>query len=137
MRCEPLDAVYSIDCSPGNGSRYRLVVALQGGCIRAVSWPDSNWSAGDFGPCGVSWEWLAHSARLREPDARAIASILAATPWLSPPVCPECEGSGRCPQCLRIPGDCPECGGEGCDECDDEGVCPECGGTGDCPECQR
>ena len=144
MRCEPLADSFAIDCSPGNGTRYRLIVTINAGCIRAVAWPDSFWSAGDFGPSGIGAEWLEHSGRLGQADAQAIAAILAARPWLEPetsstpePVCAECDGSEQCPVCRRYPGDCPECRGEGCDECNGEGCCPNCDGSGDCPDCQR
>lgn len=83
MRCEILDGSYKIDCSPGNGTRYRLVVSIDGGSICAVAWPDGFWAAGDFGR-SISWDWLASNGRKRrlpESDARAIADILQARPW--------------------------------------------------------
>lgn len=83
MHVEPLES-YSIDCSPGNGTRYRLVVTIDCGCIRSVAWTDCFWCAGDFGPAGISWEWLASNGGKRcisEQDARAIGAILDARPW--------------------------------------------------------
>ena len=84
LECSPLGRSFEIDCSPGNGSRYRLIVTIDAGCIRAVAWPDSFWSSGDFGPAGIGAEWLEHSGRLGRADAQAIAAILAERPWLEP-----------------------------------------------------
>ena len=91
LECSPLGRSYEIDSSPGNGTRYRLIVTIDAGCIRSVAWPDSWWSAGDFGPAGIGAEWLEHSGRLGQADAKAIAAILAARPWLEPEPEPEPE----------------------------------------------
>lgn len=54
-------STHLLDLSPGNGSRYRLVVVLHQGAIRCIAWPDVGWSCGDLGSF-VSAEWLAASA---------------------------------------------------------------------------
>jgi hypothetical protein len=82
VTCEPLTA-WLVDAQPGNGSRYRLVIALdKEGGIASVSWPDISWCAGWLGRV-ISWEWLrGHSRKaLGEEDARAISAIIAARPW--------------------------------------------------------
>ncbi len=68
---------YLLDVSPGNGTRYRLIVAIGAtGTIDCVAWPDCQWSVGDFGHNPPSAEWMsAHGLNMA--DATAIAAIVA------------------------------------------------------------
>lgn len=66
---------YRLDVSPGNGTRYRLIVAIVDGCYACIAWPDLRWSCGDFAQHPPGAEWLgAHG--LGDADALAVAAIL-------------------------------------------------------------
>lgn len=59
--------VHRFDHSPGNGTRYRLVVVLDSrNNLVCIAWPDHRWSCGDLGQT-VSAEWLQYSGGLRFP----------------------------------------------------------------------
>jgi len=70
---------YRLDLQPGNGTRYRLVVALDAiNNIACIAWPDMRWSAGDFGQY-VSAHWLYTAGGLSsKADAEVIADAVMA-----------------------------------------------------------
>lgn len=68
-----------IEAQPGNGTRYRLSVTVDGSMVRTIAWHDVGWSAGDMCAADVwaAGEWL--SATRNAPgrvDCEAIASIV-------------------------------------------------------------
>lgn len=71
---------HKVDCSPGNGTRYRLWIGISAaGNIDYIAWPDMRWSCGDLGG-HVSSDWIWHGGRLHDticghPDADEIARI--------------------------------------------------------------
>jgi len=80
VETEGLEAV-TIDASPGNGTRYRLSLVVEGNRVHSLAWPDTSWSAGDFN-LPVSGEWLASRSRaVGRADGEAIAELVNARPW--------------------------------------------------------
>ncbi len=68
---------YLIDASPGNGTRYRLVIVIDSdGVIHCVAWPDFEWAVGDFGQSPPSAEWMSRHG-VNRADAEAIAVLVA------------------------------------------------------------
>ena len=71
--------VFRFRYQPGNGTAYGLTVVIDPrGRLVSVSWPDLNWSAGDFGANAPSAEWLLHSGGVkRADDAESISNACA------------------------------------------------------------
>lgn len=69
--------VLEVDESPGNGSRYRLIIAVQPGDRITIAWPDQRWACGDFTLSNLPDAlWLEGSGRLGRSDAAGIAAAV-------------------------------------------------------------